>query len=216
MQASTTRVETFSDGVMAIMITIMVLEFKLPDFNGEKSSAEVQGHLVELVPSFIAYLFSFSMIGILWTSHHHLFHLLKKTDNHLLKQNLLFLFWISLIPVVTGIMGSSPFLPISTALYGLVMLCTMLSLSYMRAYTIKRNLIHTDQQYDLNRKIKRVSILGKNHSYLSSAAYLISIPLAFVSVYLSYLCFMIPLILFLLPVGTDEEKLEDAMMDKNS
>lgn len=215
MQTSTTRVETFSDGVIAIMITIMVLGFKLPEFGNHPTTEDIKNHLLNIIPHVVAYLFSFVMIGILWTSHHHLFHLLKKTDNQLLRQNLFFLFWISLIPLVTGVMGASPFLAISTALYGCIMLMTTLTLSYMRAYTLRKELVHTDAKKELNMKIYRVSLMGKRRSYISCAAYFISIPLAFVSVYLAYVCFVIPLVLFFIPTGIDEEKLENSVMEKN-
>jgi len=79
MQASTTRVETFSDGVMAIMITIMILELRLPEFDPKQDTGDIKKYLFDMIPHFAAYIFSFVMIGILWTSHHHLFHLLKKT-----------------------------------------------------------------------------------------------------------------------------------------
>lgn len=215
MNTSTTRAETFSDGVMAIMITIMILELKLPDFNESQEVDDIRNYLSALIPHFIAYVFSFVMIGILWTSHHHLFHLLEKTDNQLIRLNLFFLFWITLIPVVTGILGANPFLPISTSLYGCVMLLTTATLAYMRGYTLKKDLIHTDKVAEMNSKIFRVSVLGKRHTYASSLAYLVSIPLSFVSVYISYACFTIPIILFFLPASIDEEKLENKIIEKN-
>ena len=216
MQTNTTRAETFSDGVIAIMITIMILELKLPDFEENQTTQDIKNHLIFLIPHFAAYIFSFVMIGILWTSHHHLFHLLKKTDHILIRLNLFFLFWISLIPLVTGIMGANPFLPISIVLYASIMLMTTLTLAYMRGYTLKKELVHTDEEEELNEKIFRVSLLGKRHSYMNSIAYLVSIPLAFVSVYLSYICFAFPILLFFLPAGIDEEKLETTMIEKNS
>lgn len=215
MQTSTTRAETFSDGIMAIMITIMILELKLPDFNKNQDTEDIQNHLQSLIPHFIAYIFSFVMIGIVWTSHHHLFHLLKKTDNQLLRLNLFFLFWITLIPVVTGILGANPLLPISTVLYACVMAMTTATLAYMRSYTLLKALVHTDTGRAVNNKIIRVSVLGKRYSYVSSLAYLLSIPLSFVSVYMAYVCFTIPIALFFLPASIDEEKLENKIIDKN-
>lgn len=215
MQTSTTRAETFSDGIMAIMITIMILELKLPDFNKNQHTDDIQNHLQSLTPHFIAYIFSFMMIGIVWTSHHHLFHLLEKTDNQLLRLNLFFLFWITLIPVVTGILGANPLLPVSTALYASVMMLATATLAYMRSYTLKKDLIHTDTGTALNNKIIKVSLTGKRHSYVSSIAYLISIPLSFVSVYIAYICFTIPIALFFLPASIDEENLENKIIEKN-
>jgi len=216
MQASTSRVEIFSDGVMAIIITIMVLELKLPELNENKNEYDIKKHIIELLPHFGAYVFSFIMIGILWTNHHNLFHLLEKTNNFLLGQNLFLLFWMSLIPFVTGIIGANPFLPASTALYGFIMLMISLTLTFMRAYTIKKGLVHTDDEGESNKKIKKVFVKSKTHSYIGSVAYLLSIPLAFVSIYLSFSCFIIPIILFLLPAKIDEEKLEERIIEKNN
>lgn len=76
MKTSTTRVEIFSDGVMAIVITIMILELKIPDLNSDHNENSISNFLIELLPHFAAYVFSFVMVGILWIHHHHLFHLL--------------------------------------------------------------------------------------------------------------------------------------------
>lgn len=215
MQTGTRRVEIFSDGVMAIIITIMVLELKLPDFNENQGEYDIKHHLIELLPHFGAYVFSFIMIGILWTNHHQLFHLLGKTDNLFLGLNLVFLFWISLIPFVTGIMGASPLIPISTSLYGVIMLMTSLTLSFMRSYTLNKNLVHTDEERDVDKKIEMVLIKDRIQSYIGSAFYFISVFVAFVSVYLSYFCFIIPIILFLWPSKLGEKKVENKVIEKN-
>lgn len=216
MQTSTTRVEIFSDGVIAIIITIMVLELKLPEVDENRSAYDIKHHLMESAPRFAAYVFSFTMVGILWVNHNHLFNLLEKTDNFLLGQNLFFLFWMSLIPFVTGTMGANPELPISNALYGFNMLMVTLSLSFMRSYTLRKKLVHTDEEREIKEKIYKLSAKGRTHSYIGSAVYLLSIPLAFFNVYISYLCFVIPIILFLLPAGTEEEKLAEKVIEKNS
>ena len=216
MQTSTTRIETFSDGVIAIIITIMILELKIPDFNASHNQYIITRHLLNVVPHFAAYVFSFIMVGILWVHHHYLFHLLERTDNFLLGQNLFFLFWMSLIPFVTGNMGANPILPISTALYGAVMLMTTVCLAWMRSHTIRKKLVHTDKERIVNKKLLNISLKGRNQSFISSAVYLISIPVAYVSVYLSYLCFLIPVILFLIPSGIDEESIASKVMEKNN
>ncbi len=217
MQASTSRVEIFSDGVMAIIITIMILELKLPELNEKQDAQDIKHHLIELLPHFGAYVFSFVMIGILWTNHHNLFHLLEKTDNFLLGQNLFFLFWMSLIPFVTALIGANPTLPLSTAFYGFIMLMTSLSLTYIRSHTFKNRLVHTDEETEDNKKIEKIFLESKRHSYVASAVYLLSVPLAFVNVYLSYACFIIPVILFLVPAKIEEEgKLADKIIEKNN
>ncbi len=215
MKIGTSRVEAFSDGVIAIIITIMVLELKLPDISKEASTRDILQHLAKLAPYFGAYVFSFMMVGIFWTNHHHMFHLLEKTNEPLLGLNLFFLFWMSLIPFASGVMGANPLLPTSAALYGFIMLMTTLSLALIRWYTMKKELIHKDEDPSLNSKINTVSRQGTTKSYLGTGAYLLSIPLSFVSIWLAYLCFIIPPILFFTPHGIDDEKLEDRIEEKN-
>ena len=215
MKIGTSRVEAFSDGVIAIVITIMVLELKLPDISKEASTRDILHHLRALAPYFGAYVFSFMMVGIFWTNHHHMFHLLEKTNEPLLGLNLFFLFWMSLIPFASGVMGANPLLATSAALYGFIMLMTTLSLAIIRWYTLKKGLIHKDEDPSLNRKIYTVSWQGTTKTYVGTGAYLLSIPLSFVNLFLAYLCFMIPPLLFFIPHGIDDEKLAQRIEEKN-
>ena len=215
MHTSTSRVEIFSDGVMAIIITIMVLELQLPELHKTMNINDLMHHITELLPHVAAYVFSFIMIGILWTNHHNLFHLLQQTDNFLLGQNLFLLFWMSLIPFITMLIGANPFLPASVALYGFIMLMISLTLTFMRAYTIKEGLVHTADEREGDKKIEKVIVKSKTHSYIGTLAYLLSVPLAFVSVYLAYTCFIIPIILFLWPARI-EKRLEEKIIEKNN
>jgi uncharacterized membrane protein len=216
MKIGTTRVETFSDGVIAIIITIMVLSVKLPDINHADTVRGMRQHLHQLLPYLIAYAFSFMMIGIFWVNHHHMFHLLDKTDEPLLLLNLLFMFWMSLIPLGTALISANPLLPDSAALYGGILLLTTLSFAIMRSYTLKKNLVHKDSDKEVERKIRWVSLRARTKSFLGTFAYLISVPLAYVNVYLTYLCLAIPPIIFFIPDGIDDEELAQKIEDKNS
>ena len=118
-----TRLEAFSDGVIAILITIMVLELHLP--GGADWAA-----LRTLGPTSCAYVLSFIYLGIYWNNHHHLFHLVDKVSGGILWANLHLLFWLSLVPFVTNWMGEHPHDPLPTAVYGGVLLCAAM------AYTI--------------------------------------------------------------------------------
>ncbi|MFN8628895.1 MAG: TMEM175 family protein [Chloroflexota bacterium] len=109
------RLEAFSDGVMAIIITIMVLELAPPKGTGI-------GELVELWPVFFAYALSFLHVGIYWSNHHHLFQAVKQVDGRVLWANLFLLFWLSLLPFATAWMGENGFPPVPVAIYGLVLL----------------------------------------------------------------------------------------------
>ncbi len=111
----TNRLEAFSDGVLAIIITIMVLELKVP--HGADLAA-----LWPLLPVFLSYVLSFIYVGIYWNNHHHMLHAAQRVNGAILWANLHLLFWLSLVPFVTGWMGENHFAPAPTALYGVVLL----------------------------------------------------------------------------------------------
>jgi uncharacterized membrane protein len=112
------RLEAFSDGVIAILITIMVLELKVP----EHESADLHA-LAPLGPVFLAYVLSFVNVGIYWNNHHHMFHAATKINGRVMWANLHLLFWLSLVPFVTHWMGRNHNAPLPTAVYGTVLLC---------------------------------------------------------------------------------------------
>jgi uncharacterized membrane protein len=109
------RLEAFSDGVIAIIITIMVLELKVPH-------AVDTAALLELLPVFVSYVLSFVYVAIYWNNHHHLLHAVSRVSGGVLWANMHLLFWLSLIPFVTGWMGENHFAPVPVALYGVVLL----------------------------------------------------------------------------------------------
>lgn len=119
---SKSRLEAFSDGVLAIVITIMVLEMKVP--HGTELA-----DLQPLVPVFLSYVLSFAYLAIYWNNHHHLLHATRESSGGIMWANLHLLFWLSLVPFVTGWMGENHFAPAPTALYGCVLL--MASLAYL-------------------------------------------------------------------------------------
>jgi uncharacterized membrane protein len=217
MKIGTTRVETFSDGVIAIIITITVLTIKIPVItNQPPSSWSFRKNLLEMLPYVISYAFSFLMIGIFWINHHHMFHLLGKTDESLLVQNLFFLFWMSLIPLGTVMISSNPKLPDSAALYGSILLLTTLSFAIMRAYTLKKNLVHKDADEEITVTVRGVSLRARTKSIIGTIAYLIAIPLAYLNVYLAYIMFLIPPVIFFIPDGIDDDRLAQKIDEKNA
>ena len=117
---SKTRLEAFSDGVFAILITILVLELKVPHEPDWEA-------LTPLAPVFLTYALSFIYLGIYWNNHHHLFHTVDGVNGRILWANQHLLFWLSLIPFVTGWMGENHFAPLPTAIYGVVLLCAALA-----------------------------------------------------------------------------------------
>src|ERR1044071_620278 len=162
---NTDRLEAFSDGVIAILITIMVLELKVP--HGTDWEA-----LRPLIPVFLTYVLSFVFLGIYWSNHHHMLQATDKINGKILWANLHLLFWLSLIPFVTGWMGENHFAPLPTAVYGVVMLAASI------AYYILQKLIIAQQ--GANSKLK--AAVGKDiKGKLSPLIYVAAIALAFVN-----------------------------------
>ena len=125
-----TRLEAFSDGVLAIIITIMVLEFKLPE--GEDCHA-----LIPLLPKFLSYVLSFMYVGIYWNNHHHLMHTVKQVNGKILWANLHLLFWLSLIPFATAWIGENHFAPFPMMLYGIILFMNGLAYALLQMQIIK-------------------------------------------------------------------------------
>lgn len=127
------RLEAFSDGVLAIIITIMVLEIKVPHHNAEFSA------IFNLFPVFLSYVLSFIYIGIYWNNHHHMLHSMTKVNGKILWANLHLLFWLSLVPFATGWMGENHFAKPTLTLYGVTLLMSAI------AYWILQNVIVASQ-----------------------------------------------------------------------
>jgi TMEM175 potassium channel family protein len=159
------RLEAFSDGVIAIIITIMVLEMKVPE-----------GHdlatLQPLIPVFCSYVLSFVFVGIYWNNHHHMLHAARQIDGRVMWSNLHLLFWLSLIPFVTGWMGENDFPPPAVALYGVVML--MAGLAY---YLLTRALLRC-QHGD---SVLAAAVGNDRKGFLSVMVYVVAVPLSFVN-----------------------------------
>ena len=152
------RLEAFSDGVMAIIITILVLELKVP--RGETFEA-----LVPLIPVFLGYLLSFAYIGIYWNNHHHMLHTCEKVTGPILWANLHLLFWLSLIPFTTGWMGENHFAGAPSALYGFVLL--MASFAY---WMLQQLIIASQGRHSLLKKAIGGDWKGKLSPALYTAA----------------------------------------------
>jgi TMEM175 potassium channel family protein len=177
------RLEAFSDGVLAILITIMVLELKVP--HGTELAA-----LVPLVPVFLTYVLSFVYLGIYWNNHHHMLHLCNRVTASILWANLVLLFWLSLIPFATGWMGENHFAAWPTALYGVVLLMAALS------YTVLQTMIIRAEGPDsMLARAVRADWKGK----LSLALYSVAIVLALRFGWLSLAIYVAVALLWLIP-----------------
>ena len=129
------RVAAFSDGVIAIIITIMVLELKLPDDGG-------LGALAAIAPSFLAYVLSFIYLAIYWNNHHHMLHTVSRVDGLILWANSHLLFWLSLIPAATGWLGRNFLAPVPTAVYGVTLLMPAIAYVLLQKAIIHRQGAH--------------------------------------------------------------------------
>lgn len=177
------RLEAFSDGVLAIIITIMVLEMKVP--HGENISV-----LKPLIPVFLSYVLSFCYIGIYWNNHHHMLHATKKISGGVLWANLNLLFWLSLFPFVTGWMGENHFAPLPTALYGVVLLMAGV------AYWI---LAHRIVAIEGDKSVLGQAIGHDWKGGISVVLYAISIPLAFYYHWASQLIYVAVALMWVVP-----------------
>jgi uncharacterized membrane protein len=189
----TNRLEAFSDGVLAIIITIMVLELKVP--HGSDLSA-----LAELLPVFLSYVLSFVYIGIYWNNHHHMLHTVGKVSGGILWANLHLLFWLSLFPFSTGWMGENHFAPLPTAMYGVVLL--MAALAY---WLLQRTIIISQGNGSLLARAVGKDFKGK----ASQVFYALAIPCAFVTPWISELLYVAVALLWLVPDRRIERALGD-------
>jgi uncharacterized membrane protein len=177
------RMEAFSDGVFAVIITIMVLEMRAP--NGTSLTA-----LRPVVPVFLTYILSFVYVGIYWNNHHHLLQAAQHVSGGILWANLHLLFWLSLTPFVTEWMGQNEFAPWPVALYGIVML------SAGSAYFILTRSLIARHGKD---STLAASIGDDRKGRVSLAAYLIAIPLSFVQPWVACACYVGVAIMWLIP-----------------
>ena len=180
---NTARLEAFSDGVLAIIITIMVLELREP--HGAEWSS-----LAPLWPVFLSYLLSFVYVGIYWNNHHHLLHVTQQVNGAILWANLHLLFWLSLVPFVTAWMGENHFAPVPTAAYGIVMLATAI------AYVILQRTIIRSQG---ERSVLATAVGGDKKGKISPALYVLAIPAAFIHPGISGALYATVALIWLLP-----------------
>jgi uncharacterized membrane protein len=187
------RLEAFSDGVLAIIITIMVLELKVP--HGADLAA-----LRPLVPVFLSYVLSFIFVGIYWSNHHHLLHAVGHVNGRVLWANLHLLFWLSLIPFVTGWMGENHFAAWPVAAYGVVLLCA--AVAY---YVLTRVLISYHGSDSALAKALGKDFKGKVSVVFNAAA----IPLSFVNPWLACALYVLVAVMWLIP----DRRIEQALTE---
>lgn len=188
----TSRLEAFSDGVIAILITIMVLELKVPhgvDLNT----------LQPMIPVFLSYVLSYIYLGIYWNNHHHMLHVTEHVTGSMLWANLHLLFWLSLVPFVTHWMGENPFAPLPTALYGGVLL-----LAAIAYFLLQGAIIRSQGSQSLLKRALGDDIKGK----ISPLLYALAIGLAFVQTWLAWALYALVALIWLVPDRRIEKALQ--------
>jgi len=190
------RLETFTDGVIAILITIMVLELRVP--HGADLDA-----LRPLIPLLLTYTLSFIFLAIYWNNHHHMFHTVDRVNGRILWANMHLLFWLSLVPFVTGWMGENNFAALPTAVYGCVLLLAAV------AYTIIVYAILADQgpHSKLRAAIGR-DVKGK----ISMALYVAAIPSAFIERWIAWAIYVVVAMIWLAPDRRIEKKINSGSL----
>jgi TMEM175 potassium channel family protein len=186
------RVEAFSDGVVAILITIMVLELRAP----EGTTLEA---LRPLLPLFLTYVLSFAFIGIYWNNHHHLLQAASRINGAVLWANLHLLFWLSLVPFVTAWMGENHSAPLPTAVYGGVMLACGIAYTVLQA-----TIVHQEEE---NSQLAQ-ALAGDHKAKVSMALYSAAIPLAFVNQWISDAIYAVVALMWLVPDPRLERHIE--------
>jgi len=187
-EMTTSRLEAFSDGVIAIIVTIMVLELRAP-------AQPKWPALIKIAPVFISYGLSFLIVAIMWVNHHHLIHVVRQVTARLLWSNLNLLFWMSLVPFVTDFVGKNYREPMAVALYGLDLTMCSSAFYVLRAELVRQESLrqesHSAEMWEYHRSMQRKNAF-------SFLLYLSSVPLAYISVYLSFFVFaLIPALYFL-------------------
>jgi uncharacterized membrane protein len=184
------RLEAFSDGVIAILMTIMVLELKVPE--GVDWAA-----LEPIVPVFLTYVLSFVFLGIYWSNHHHMLQVTDRINGAMLWANLHLLFWLSLVPFVTGWMGENHFAPLPTAVYGAVLLLAAI------AYTI---LVRVIIAHGANKRLA-AAVGNDAKGWMSMLFYAVAIPIAFVNQWIADGLYVLVALIWLVPDRRIESKL---------
>jgi uncharacterized membrane protein len=185
------RIEAFSDGVIAILITIMVLELRAPRGTSWDT-------IRPLLPVFLTYVLSFAYLGIYWNNHHHMFHMTDRINGKILWANLHLLFWLSLIPLTTGWMGGNHLAPIPTAVYGFVLLLS--ALAYLMLQTAIIQLQGRDSRL-------KAAVGNDAKGKMSAILYLAAVVLAFVDSRVSVAIYIIVALIWIVPDKRIESKL---------
>lgn len=184
------RVETFSDGVFAIILTLLVLELRVPEIANHSGLGQYAAAMLPLIPKFVSFALSFVIISIHWVGHHYFFRHLRNAPLGLVWLNNLFLLWLCLMPFPTAMLGDHPTDQFPVLLYGVNQLLAALTFFAFRSYAGNNKLFVDNAS---------AKAMGPRHSMPAVTILILSILLAFVNVYLSLICFLLVPLLYFVP-----------------
>jgi len=190
---STTRLENFSDGVFAIVLTLLAFQFKIPKFSHDASIVYNFNELLNIVPYLLGFIFSFFFIAVFWVNHHHLYHAVKEANRTMLWYNIHFLFWVTMLPFAIAMVGDHPHVPLAAVCLGIVIFMAsvaaylLLRYSYVKSKLVDETLSNDSIQNGLIKNIIAVVVT------------FIGILIALKWVYISYCIYFVVLIIFLIP-----------------
>jgi uncharacterized membrane protein len=189
----TSRIEAFSDGVFAVSLTLLVLDLRVPQMQDGIALHDSIKIVLALFPQFLSFAISFAVVAIFWVNHHHLFHILERSDRKLLWLNNLLLFWLSVIPFPTAFIGKYPQLPIASIVYGIVLFLTATTFTVMYAYAACAKSLMYEWVTEETRKS------GIKKGIIGPALYLFSVIIAPFSTHIAIFTFILLPIFYFLP-----------------
>lgn len=197
---STTRLENFSDGVFAIILTLLAFQFKVPKFSDEASLVQNFEELLKISPYLLGFIFSFIFIAVFWVNHHHLYHVVKEVNSTLLWYNIFFLFWISMLPFAIAMVGAHPHVSLAAVSLGIVLFMASVSAYLLLRYSyVKSQLVDETLSYDSIHN-------GLVKNTIAVIVTFFGILIALKWVYISYCIYFVVLIILLIPQKLEKRK----------
>lgn len=194
------RVEAFSDGIFAIIVTLLVLEIKVPHIEDHGSASQLAGELWHLAPKVVAWMISFVTVCVIWVNHHRIFEALTAVDQWMFWLNANLLMWVSLIPFPTAMMGDYPGNPLAVSAYGAVSFMMGIAFLLIRIYMVRCEEITAGvPRSELKRGVRNVLLYGPT-------PYLIGVAMAWVHTYLAFAIYAFVSIYFIFPRSTALER----------
>lgn len=195
---STTRLENFSDGVFAIVLTLLAFQFKVPKFSSDQDMVHNFNELLRILPYLLGFIFSFFFIAVFWVNHHHLYHAVKESNSALLWYNIYFLFWITMLPFAIAMVGDHPNVPLAAISLGFVLFMASIAAYLLLRYSyVKSKLVDETLSND---SIKS----GLTKNLFAIIITFIGILLAFKWVYISYLVYFAVLVIYVNPLKMEK------------